>query len=256
MYIGDLNRYQFYKGTRDRLLKEIYSSIRGKKKKFIITANPETISNSIADSNFGNVLNFASEMIADGIGIIWAEKLLGRSAPLHYPGIELMQDIFENADEQKVTIFLLGAKEDTLRHTKRKIEQRFPNVIIVGYQHGYFEDNRMVVRNIQKAQPDCVFVALGSPLQEQWIYNNIDQFEHGIFMGVGGSFDVLSGEVQRAPRLMRDLHMEWAYRISKHPQKHKKIKSLITYCTTILSAKLTKTFKTTKIPEIHTRDTQ
>ena len=130
--------------------------------------------------------------------------------------------MFEIANEHSRSIYLLGAKEEVVLKLKEVIEKDYSKIEIKGVQNGYVSDKQSTFEEIKKLKPDIVLVALGIPYQELLIYNNLKEFEHGIFMGVGGSFDVLSGDKKRAPNIFVKTHTEWLYRITVEPKRLKR----------------------------------
>lgn len=229
----------FNKGKED-----FYSSVKNNmmndKKEFIITANPETLMTAENNSDFQKVLlDPETTIIADGIGIIKGAKILGYTINETIPGIELCSKLFEYCNELKKSIFLFGAKEEVVKKLTDMISQNYPHAIIAGYENGYAQDRQAIFKKIKALKPDIVLVALGIPEQELLIYNNLKDFNKGIFVGVGGSFDVLSGTKKRAPKIFRKLHLEWLYRIIREPKRFKRFfNSNVKYIFKIRKAKI------------------
>src|SRR5699024_9412287 len=135
-------------------------------------------------------------------------------------GFDLMVDLLEHADEVGLSCFLLGASEGVNEKTVEYIKKTYQNIRIAGNHHGFFkEDDVSIAELVRESNPDLIFVALGFPKQEYWITNYISSFTKGTFIGVGGSFDVLAGEVKRAPSIWIKLNLEWLYRIVKQPAR-------------------------------------
>lgn len=206
---------------------------------FIVTANPETIMIAEDNENFKKaLLDEQTIIIPDGIGVVKGAKILGYNIKETIPGVELCTKLFENCNEFSKSLYLLGAKKEVLEKLVNVIKEKYPKINILGYENGYIEDKQACFNNIAKLKPDVVLVALGIPHQELLIYNNLNQFDKGIFVGVGGSFDVLSGCKRRAPKLFRKLHLEWLYRITTEPKRLKRfISSNIKYIFKILKHK-------------------
>ena len=214
---------KIYKDTQDNFYNLIKENIIKENKMFIVTANPETLMIAETNIDFKNaLLDDKTTIIADGIGIIKGSKMLKYNAKETIPGVELCSQLFEYCNELKKTIFLFGAKEDVLTKLVKVINTDYPDAIICGYENGYVENKSDVFSKIADLNPDVVLVALGIPAQELFIYNNLDKFKKGIFVGVGGSFDVLSGVKKRAPKAFRNLHLEWLYRLLKEPKRCKR----------------------------------
>ena len=193
-------------------------------KTFIVTANPEIVMYAQRDTNYKNILKKVNYVVPDGIGIVQAAKLLNNPLPERIPGFELMENLLHAADEHKRKIYMLGAKNEVLLKAIDNIKKRFPDVEIVGHHHGFFNwDDPTVINEIINTQPDLVFVALGFPRQEKWIHEHIHKVNKGIFIGVGGSFDVLAGNVKRAPLFWQKLNLEWFYRLIQQPSRWKRM---------------------------------
>ncbi len=190
------------------------------KKAFIVTANPEIVMYANQDSDYMKILNKADYITPDGIGIVKAANKLGKPLPERVTGFDLMKDLLEKADEYQMSVYLLGAKHEVIEEAKVNIEKTYPNLKIVGYHDGYFDwETNKVADEIDALKPDFVFVALGVPRQEKWISQNIDRFQKGVFMGVGGCFDVWAGAVKRAPEFWQKVHLEWFYRLINQPSR-------------------------------------
>lgn len=190
---------------------------------FIVTANPETIITAENNENFKKaLLDEQTTIIPDGIGIVKGAKILGYNIEETIPGVELCTKLFEYCSELNKSIFLLGAKEEVVSKLVDTVKTNYPGAKLCGYENGYIQDKQACFDNIAKLKPDVVLVALGIPHQELLIYDNLNQFDKGIFVGVGGSFDVLSGSKKRAPKIFRKLHLEWLYRITTEPKRLKR----------------------------------
>lgn len=198
----------------------IKHNLLNNKKTFIVTANPETIMTAENNKNFQKaLLDEKTIIIPDGIGIVKGAQILGYDIKETIPGVELCTKLFEFCSELHKSIFLLGAKGEVVSKLADIIKTNYSGAILCGYENGYIQDKQACFDNIAKLKPDVVLVALGIPHQELLIYNNLNQFNKGIFVGVGGSFDVLSGTKKRAPKIFRKLHLEWLYRITTEPKR-------------------------------------
>ena len=152
------------------------------------------------------------------------------------PGIDLMLKICEIAENKNYKVFLLGAKPEIISLAAANIKKKFPGLNIVGLYHGYFneEDETKVIEKIQDAHPDILFVGLDIPRQEKWIYRNIKRLSAKVVMGVGGSFDVISGKLRRAPKWIRICGLEWFFRFLQEPWRIKRIINLPVFVYRIL----------------------
>lgn len=201
------------------LKKNIEKDIENNKKSFIVAINPEKILKARKDEKLKKLLNNATYEIPDGIGVIYASKLKKGNIKTRITGIDSMEMLCKLSEEKKYKIFMYGAKEETIKKAKENLEIKFPNIQIVGTINGYEKDNDKIISSINKSKADIVFVALGSPKQEYWITENMDKVSAKIFQGVGGSFDVFSGNIKRAPKWMQKIGLEWLYRLIKEPKR-------------------------------------
>lgn len=214
---------KIYKGSKTEFHKIVEQNIINNKKMFIITANPETLMTAEENETLrGAILDKETTVVADGIGVVKGAKILKYKISEVIPGIDLCMQLFEYGNEYKKSIFLFGAKQDVLEKLVNKIKKQYPDINICGYENGYVENKGIVFEKIQKLEPDIVLVALGIPKQEVLIYKNLNKFKKGIFLGVGGSFDVLSETKKRAPKIFRKLQLEWLYRITTEPKRLKR----------------------------------
>ncbi|WP_042143668.1 WecB/TagA/CpsF family glycosyltransferase [Paucisalibacillus sp. EB02] len=210
--------------SKQELLTEcLFPVLMSRSKCFIVTANPEIVMNTRDIPGYKQIVQSADIVVPDGAGIVMAAKYLKLPIQERIPGFELMLDLLEFANEQNLSCYFLGATEKTSSKFIREINKSYPNIQIAGFHHGYFKDDKMIVKQISESTPDIVFVAMGSPKQDEWITSTYGQFSKGLFMGVGGSFDVIAGEVKRAPDKWIKLNLEWLYRLLKQPFRLKRI---------------------------------
>ena len=209
------NSTEFYKIVSDNLQNE--------QKTFIITANPETFMMGQENKDFGKVLESNNTVIVpDGIGIVKAANRLGIPLTERITGVDLVSYLLNQANQMKKSIFLYGAKNEVLTAFVNKIKTEYTDVNISGYYDGYNSKDDVVMQDMLKLKPDIILVALGIPRQELLISKYYDKAQKGIFIGVGGSFDVLSGTKKRAPKIFVKCNLEWLYRIIKEPSRIKR----------------------------------
>ena len=173
------------------------------------------------DSFLLEQLRGAGLLIPDGIGVVFAARLLRLGRMRRVPGSELMPAICERASRKGYRIFLFGGSPDVNRWTGEVLRARYPGLRIVGQQHGYLKEEEMagLVERINASGAEILFVALGSPKQEIWMARYLPQLSVKVCQGVGGTFDVLSGRVKRAPLFFRKMHLEWFYRLASQPKR-------------------------------------
>lgn len=189
-------------------------------KMFIVTANPEIFMTGESDGDFDKILMRDDVVIVpDGIGAVKAMEMAKVPVKERIPGVELAAHLIKTAGEKKKSVFFLGAKQFVIDALTEKVKKENPGIIIAGAVNGYDRNKDEVFEEIIEKKPDLVFVALGVPAQEKLIAKYYDRFDKGIFIGVGGSFDVLSGTKARAPKFFIKLNLEWLYRIMKEPKR-------------------------------------
>ena len=161
-------------------------------------------------------------VVADGIGIVKGAKILNYDINQTIPGIDIAVKLMELGNNYNKKIFLFGAKREIIEKMKNVIRNKYNNLEIVGAVDGYVENKDKIFEDIKKCEPEIILVALGIPQQECLIYKHLNEFNKGIFVGVGGSFDVISGDKKRAPKIFIKFKLEWLYRILKEPKRIKR----------------------------------
>ncbi|MED4204493.1 WecB/TagA/CpsF family glycosyltransferase [Neobacillus mesonae] len=214
-------------------------SLDNKRKSFVVTANPEIAMYAHEHPDYKSIVQSADMVVPDGIGIVIASKILNTSIQERVAGFDLMVRLLELGNEKKWRIYLLGGKEETNKKAVANIASRYPQLQIVGSHHGFFDlKDGKVTDEINAGNPDIVFVALGFPRQEEWIVQNLPHFSKGLFIGVGGSIDVLAGEVKRAPLFWRKLNLEWFYRLVMQPTRWKRMLALPRFLVEVFKIKM------------------
>lgn len=189
-----------------------------------VTINPEMIDFAQKNKEFSEILKTADLVIPDGFGIQLALKIYGISQK-RIPGIEFAKSLIEYCSKNSQPIALIGAKEEILQKTREKLMSEFPQLEIAYSRNGYFNDadERVIIDELRQKNPKLVLAALGVPKQEIFIRKYMQEFPNTIFIGVGGSFDVWSGEVKRAPLIFRKAGCEWLWRLIKTPSRFKRM---------------------------------
>ena len=219
------NKYfdKIYKNGREEFYKELEQSLVNEEKKFIVTANPETLMQSEKNEELKKaVLDKNTITVPDGIGILKGAKKLKYDIKETILGIDIALKLIELGNAKNKKIFLFGAKKEVIEKMKEVIKRDYSNCEIVGAIEGYVDDKEQVFEEMKELEPDIILVALGIPKQEILIYRHLDLFKKGIFVGVGGSFDVISGCKKRAPKIFIKLKLEWLYRITREPARLKR----------------------------------
>lgn len=214
---------KLYKKSAQSFYEILSDNLKNNKKTFIVTANPETFMISEKNEDVRKMLlDKETVMVPDGIGVLKAGKKIGYNIEERITGIDIANELLKFGNEQKKSIYLFGSKQEVIDSMKIVIKEQYPNLKLVGTSNGYVTDKDKVFDEIVKLEPDIVLVALGIPLQEMLIYKHLNRFKKGIFVGVGGSFDVMSGMKKRAPKIFIKLNLEWLYRIMKEPKRFKR----------------------------------
>jgi N-acetylglucosaminyldiphosphoundecaprenol N-acetyl-beta-D-mannosaminyltransferase len=206
--------------------KELIEFITNAKKINIVSGNPEVLYNGLNNKELlENFKRNTSVIIPDGVGVVLASKLVGQSVKQKIAGIDVLKILLKKCETENKTVYLLGAKMDILNECIEKIIQMYPGLNIIGSHDGYFDINNCddLLSDITDKKPYVLFVAMGCPRQEKFIAKYMDSLPCNIFMGVGGSFDVISGRVKRAPKWMIKMGLEWLYRVSKEPYRIKRL---------------------------------
>lgn len=210
--------------TKEVFLEKLMERVNSQQKTFVVTANPEIVMYANSDAAYMSLLKEADYIAADGIGIVKGAQILETPIVERVAGFDLLTDLLEKANQQGSRVYFLGAKEEVLQQAVQNVQKKYPAIQLVGSRNGYFDfSDSSIIEAVQATQPDMIFVALGFPKQEQWIHQYLNSASKGLLMGVGGSFDVLSGQSKRAPKIFIDLNIEWLYRLIKQPTRLKRM---------------------------------
>ncbi len=173
------------------------------------------------DPNLRAIINSCPLINADGASILWAAKKLGIPLTERVAGIDLFENLIRVAAEKGYKIYLFGAKEEIVKKVKEVFEEKYPKLKIVGYRNGFFNeiDEPQIIANMASSDADMMFVAFSSPKKEYWVNKYLNEIKIPFVMGVGGSFDVVAGLINRAPRWMQDHGLEWFYRFIQEPRR-------------------------------------
>ena len=207
----------------------------------VVTANPEILYRALSDKGLYETIAQASLVTADGQGVLLAGKLLDQPFKARVTGIDLAEALCATSGERGHKIYFLGGKEGISKKAQMAILRRYPNANIVGEHHGYFKnDIEPLLADLREKQPDILLVAMGSPYQEAFILRYQKLLNIPVAIGVGGTLDVFSGEVKRAPELGQTLKLEWAYRILSDPKRWRRTLVLPKFVLAVLKEKYKK----------------
>lgn len=203
-------------------LGRIFSRIETNEKSFIVAINPEKLMKSRRDPELHTILNEATVGIPDGVGVLIASRLRGGNVKERITGVDMMENLCKEAAMRDVPVFLYGAKPGVAQQAADNLQLQFPKLEVAGTLDGYEKDEEKIIQTINDSGAKILFVALGSPTQEQFIIRNKEKLNTSAFQGVGGSFDVFSGNIERAPAIFRKFGLEWFYRLLKEPSRWKR----------------------------------
>lgn len=203
----------------------------------VITADTSGIVLAQHDRQWMDIMNGANLVTPDSIGVVWAARRLGTPIRERVTGVDLMDILCSRAAQKGYRVCLLGAAPGVAAQAARRMQERHPGLIVVGATHGYLSpaEEAEVVREIRSLNVDILFVAMGIPKQEKFIFEHLYEMAAKVSIGVGGSFDVWSGNVRRAPKLIRAMRLEWLWRLLLNPRKWRKALSLPQFLWLILT---------------------
>ncbi|MBU3126078.1 WecB/TagA/CpsF family glycosyltransferase [Clostridium tagluense] len=223
--ITKIFQYEIFNDNIESLLR----SINNFEKVHIISGNPEVLSNGLQNNIlFDNFTSKNAIIIPDGISTVICSKIVGQPVSEKIAGIELMDSLVKKCESENQGIYLLGATKETVDMCNINLRTKYRKLNILGSHDGYFEiDNcEEILQEIEKVNPKILFVAMGCPRQELFIAKYMDRLPCSVFMGVGGSFDIIAGNLKRAPKWMISIGLEWLYRVAKEPFRIKRLSSI------------------------------
>ena len=191
---------------------------------FVVTPNAVMLEKCRHSPALVSLLNRATLSLADGVGVIRAARRMGTPLAERVAGIDFGEALLSRAAEEGLRVFLLGGEDGIAERAAKRLTAKYPTLCICGTYWGYFredgEDDRRLISVLRVLRPDLLFVCMGFPLQEQWIASHLDCLSDvRVIAGLGGSLDVWAGKVQRAPRMLSRMGLEWAWRIAAEPKK-------------------------------------
>ena len=222
------------------LLDVISRFIQSGKPHHIITANSLMLESARRRADMRRLFQKASLVLPDGAGVVGAIAFLSVKIIRLHAGIDLCSLLCRVSAERGYRVFFIGARQRAVERMVGRLKAGFPGLDIAGFHNGYFntsQDSR-IVRLVRDSRADILFVGMGFPKQEQWIQSHLMQLSVKVAIGVGGSFDVLSGALPRAPYLMRRLRMEWAYRMARQPRRMLMIPRLVRFLGYVCAEKI------------------
>ena len=203
----------------------------------VVTPNAEIAQLCKRDSALCEIINTSQLVLPDGIGVVYASRILGRPLKGRVPGVEFAEKLLDHLQDTGRTVFFLGAKPGVAQKAADKLMAKYPGLQIAGVLNGYYTDDKKVVDKINEAHPDVLFVCLGAPKQEQFMALRGDAMNVTLMAGLGGSLDTFAGEVKRAPDIFIKLNLEWFYRLLCQPRRIGRMMKLPAYLLAALRAK-------------------
>ena len=187
----------------------------------VATANAEMLMRATHDGALRRILQGAAMVTPDGAGTVWAAHHLGHAMPERVAGYDMVQELMREAPAKHRRIFFFGSAPGVADKAKKKAEQLYPGIEIVGTRNGFFTaaDEPAIIEEIKAAHPDILLAALGVPKQEKWLAKHLGQLGVPVAIGVGGTFDVMAGVMKRAPRWMQRAKLEWLFRGMMQPKR-------------------------------------
>ena len=211
--------------TMDDAIDTIKKMIKEKKKSYVVAINVDVIIKIEKDEYLKKIIDEANMILTDGKPLIWISKYQHKPIKEKISGSDLVPKLAEAAANDGYSIFILGGQNDVATKAKENLEKKYPNINIVGAYSPKlgFEKDEKEIKKINKlitdSKPDLLFVCLGCPKQEKWIYENIDKYDANVSICAGATVDFLAGNVKRAPKWMSNHGLEWFYRFLQEPKR-------------------------------------
>lgn len=207
----------------------------------VVTPNAEITWAASKDPELSAIINGADLVVPDGIGVVFASRILGDPVPERVGGADLATALLKELDARgRGRIFLLGTRPEIVAEAARRIQAQYPGLTVAGYRDGFFrpEEEPEIVDQIRRARADVLFVALGSPKQERWLARYLPEVGVRLGMGVGGTIDVWAGAVKRAPDWMIRANLEWLYRIVRLGRVGRSVPPLVKFVLAVLRSRI------------------
>lgn len=215
--------------TMDQAVETALDHIRARTRCRVVTPNAEFALEAKKNPRFLNILNRSQLVLADGISVVYASRIVGTPMSGRVTGVGFAQALAKGMAGEGMRLFLLGAKPGVAEEAGRRLAAQYPGLVIAGTHDGYFQDEGPVVTAINAAKPDALLVCLGAPKQEYFMEDHGADLEVPVMAGLGGSMDVLAGNVTRAPDFYQKHGLEWLYRLCKEPKRWKRMIRLPVY---------------------------
>ncbi|WP_439823156.1 WecB/TagA/CpsF family glycosyltransferase [Paenibacillus borealis] len=214
-------------------------AVRNREPHQVITANPIMVMTALENPAYMEIMKSAELVVPDGTGVVWAAEYCHEPVAERVAGFDLLHELLRQGERYTWKVYLLGSTPEVIHETSSRLQTQYPGIVISGYHDGYFgpDDDEKIISGILEAQPDLLFVARGADSQEPWIAKYKSRLNIPVMMGVGGSFDVISGKTKRAPIAFQKLRAEWLYRLLKEPTRYKRMLALPKFAVKVMREK-------------------
>lgn len=225
--------------TMSEAVEAVLNLIGNKKHNLIATANSEMIMMATKDKELKEILCSCNLVVPDGAGTVWAAHHLGYEMPERVAGYDLVQELLKIAPEKNLRFYFFGSAPTVAEKAKKKAEELYPGVEIVGIHDGYFskDEEVKIIEEISALKPDILLCALGVPKQEKWLYEHIEKLKVPVSIGVGGTLDVMAGVMKRAPLIWQKAKLEWLYRGLLQPKRIGRLLALPAFVFKVIGSK-------------------
>jgi len=205
--------------TLEQATEQVFEFAKTRNAHYVVTPNAEIAESCFFNAELLEAVQHADYCIPDGTGVVLASHILGNPVQKKVPGFEVANALLPLLAQQKMSLYILGAAEGVAQKAAENIKDKYPSICIAGIHNGYYENDDEVIVLINRADPDALFVALGSPKQELFMYRNKARIKTGVMLGVGGTVDIIAGVAKRAPEIFIKLSLEWFYRLLCQPTR-------------------------------------
>ena len=225
--------------TMAQAVEAVQQFIAEKKVALVATANAEMLMRATQDEELKDILNQADLVVPDGAGTVWAAGHLGEPMPERVAGFDLAQELMAAAPARGDRIYFFGSAPGVADKAKRKAEELYPGIQVVGVRNGFFSeaDEPQIIADIRAAKPDILLAALGVPKQEKWLKKHMQELQVPVSIGVGGTLDVMAGVMERAPLWMQKAKLEWLFRGLKQPSRAGRLLALPKFVLKVVASK-------------------
>ena len=206
--------------------------------RYVVTPNSEIVYACRETAGLADVLNRAALALPDGIGVVYASRILGRPLKEKVAGIDFAAGLAKGLSHTGKSLFLLGAKPGVAEQAAEKLRESNPGLLIAGVHDGYFQEDGPVIEEIRASGADVVYVCLGAPKQELWMAKNGQATGAKLLVGLGGSLNIFAGTARRAPDIWVRLGLEWLYRLLQEPWRFRRMCRLPLFLFSAIGARL------------------